>query len=171
MNERFAGSRYFSASKGFTLIEIVIAILLFGMVWMALVGTLVVGKGMEVIARHRVQATYAAQRAIELYRKNIRPSINVNEPNPMITTSTVTIDTRGTDDASDDVTGTQTITATSMDLFDVSPDWQITRYGVHLWRWRQVIVTITWRERLSFGSSFPMTETLGTYIANDPQMN
>ena len=168
-------NRHLSASKGFTLIEIVIAILLFGMVWTALVGTLVVGKGIEVIARHKVQATYAAQKAIELQR---RLPFHYVYPDHLtsVTTSTVTIDPRDPDDPSDDFTGMQTITVTAIPPF-ANPRYSTfgSDYGssveLKVAYYNRVFVKIEWRERLSFGSSFPMTETLGTYIANDPQAN
>lgn len=139
------------SKNGFSLVEMLISIGLFVLVWIALMGSILMGKTSEVRLRHKIQATYAAQRAIEGLRKQPFDNIVNNS-------SSVVIDTRGTDSTSDDLNGTQTIMVTNY------PNPPNTYY-------KRVIITIRWKERLPFGGSINSSEVLGTYMARDPQVN
>ena len=100
------------------------------------------------LAKHKTQAIYAAQQAIETLRK--QPYANIAG-----STSAVIIDSKGTDNLSDDFNGTQTITV-------------YTDAGVQYCK--RVVADIGWKE-IIFGKSRTMHESCGTYIANDPQAN
>lgn len=134
--------------SGFSLVEMLISICLFGLIWASLIGSLVVGKTLEIRSRHRIQATYAAQRAIEALRKQAFIDIVNSE-------GTVTIDTQGTVSIGDDLTGTQTVT-----VIDMAPD-----------LYKKIIVQIKWNEPLPVVGMVETKETLGTYIANDSEVN
>jgi len=129
------------------MVEMLTSISLFVLIWISLMGSVLVGKAIAVRAKHRMQATYAAQRQIESLRKQVFGAIANS-------TSAVTIDTRGTESTADDLMGIQTTTVTS-------PEAAI----------KKIIVEITWRERRLVVGSLMTTETIGTCIANDPQVN
>lgn len=133
--------------KGLTLIEVLISMLLLTIAWIAVVEVAIIGVTMGSIARHKIQATYVIQRAMEdLHRR----------PFPLITgaVTTVSIDTKGTpDNAADDLLGTQTITVTNTSPY-----------------YKKIIVEVSWSERLQMINRV-MSERAGTYICNDPQAN
>ena len=139
--------------NGFSLVEMLVSISLFALVWISLVGSILVGKASEVKSKHRMQATYASQRQIEALRKRTFSAI-ANE------VGATTIDTRGTDGTADDLMGTQTTTVT----------WpgDATSTGAFF---KKIVVNIAWREPMPLGSLLMATETIGTCIADDPQVN
>jgi Tfp pilus assembly protein PilV len=135
------------SKKGFTLVEVLVSGMLLTLVWLAAVEAIIISKIMPSVARHKIQAIYTAQRAIEdLHRKPF--SLIANN------TAVVSIDTKGTpDNVSDDLLGSQTITVTS----------QSNHY-------KKVVVTVTWNERMHLITK-AMTERCGTFITDDPQTN
>ena len=133
--------------KGLTLVEILISIMLLTIAWLAAVEVAIIGVTMGSISRHKIQATYVIQRAIEdLHRRPFTQITNA--------TAVVSVDTKNTpDNTTDDFIGTQTITVT-----DTSP------------YYKKVVVEVSWSERLQLITR-AMTERAGTYICNDPQAN
>lgn len=124
------------------------AIVLLTLVWLAAVNVMLVGKASASLAKHKTQAIYVIQRAIEDLRK--QPFGGIISGNPI----TVSIDTRGTpDNTFDDLTGTQTITVTNTDPY-----------------YKKAVVQLQWKETL-FGKTRIVKECCGTYIANDSQSN
>jgi hypothetical protein len=137
----------FTSRKSFTLTEVVVSTLLLVIIWLSAVDALIVGKYSASYAKHKIQAMYAAQLAIENLRKI--PYVNIQNSNTVID-----IDTKATpDNHADDFTGRQIIT--------VSAD---------LGYYRSVLVDIQWNEIL-LGINRPMHEYCFTYIANEPQVN
>jgi Tfp pilus assembly protein PilV len=133
--------------RGISLIEVVVGVCLLTIVWLAAVNIIVVSRGSGSLARHKTQAIYVMQETIEKLRKQTFGSIAGS-------TTTVSIDTRGTPDSTaDDFMGTQTVTVTTTDPY-----------------YKEVLVGITWNESF-FGKQKQVKEYCGTYIANDPQIN
>ena len=116
-------------------------------------GTILVGKASVARSKHRMQATYAAQRQIEALRKQAFSTIANN-------TSAVTIDTKGTGSTADDLMGTQTTIVTFPG--------DATTSGTFF---KKIVVNVAWVERMPVGNSLAMSETVGTCIADDPQVN
>lgn len=139
---------YLSARRrGFTLPEIVLSLALLLIAWVPVVEVLVMSKVAGSLAKHRVQATYVAQRAIENLHKKAFALI-------VSSTSSVAIDTKGTpDNTADDLNGTQIITVTSPSTY-----------------YKKVVVEVRWNERLP-GMTKSMSEYCGSFITNDPQAN
>lgn len=137
--------------KGFTLTEVVVSLSILLIIWLAAGSALIVSKYSASYARHKVQAIYSAQLAIENLRKNVVFASMQNSNLP------VRIDTRGTpDNAADDFNGRQVISVS-----DVAGS------GGY---YKQVLVDMQWNE-LFFGRNKTMHEYCGTYIANEPQVN
>ncbi|MDP3791854.1 MAG: hypothetical protein Q8R38_07415 [Candidatus Omnitrophota bacterium] len=134
--------------KSFTLTEAVVSIFILIIIWLSAVNTLIVGKYSASYAKHKTQAAYAAQQEIERLRK--LPFANILSSN----INGVSIDTRGTpNNTADDFKGRRIVT--------VSGD---------LGYYKSVIVEMQWSEIL-FGTNRTMREYVGTYIANEPQIN
>lgn len=135
----------------FTLTEVAVSLSILLIIWLAAGSAFIVGKYSASYARHKVQAIYAGQLAIENIRKNVLFA-NMQDSNVAIR-----IDTRGTpDNTADDFNGRQII-----DVSDVAGS------GGY---YKQVLVDIQWNE-LFFGQNKTMHEYCGTYIANEPQVN
>ncbi len=136
--------------RGFSLTEAIVSILVLMILWLAAVNAMIVGKYSASYARHKVQAMYIAQQAIENLRKTPYSLMSSSGP------AAVSIDSKGTPDTSaDNFNGTQTITVYS----EVA--------GTYF---RRVVVKISWNE-IFFGRTKQMNEYCGTYIANEPQVN
>jgi uncharacterized protein (TIGR02598 family) len=143
--------------KGFSLLEVVIAMLLLTIVWLASVGVIFISKATASHAKHKVQAIYVIQQIIEDMRKQPFGSLR-SYASTKYNGHTVSIDTRGTpNNTADDLMATPTVTVPS------SP----TDPGGY---YTQVLVSLTWTESL-LGKSKQVTESFGTYIANDSQAN
>ena len=133
--------------EGYSLTEVVVGIFLLTIVWLAAVNIIVISRASGSLARHKVQAVYVIQQAIENLRK--QPFANINS-----STTTVSIDTRGTPDVtSDDFTGTQHVTVTTPHA-----------------HYKQVNVELDWNESF-FGRSKTVKEYGGTLISDDPIAN
>lgn len=139
------------SDKGLSLVEMLISMSLFVLVWVSLVGSILVGKEAETRSRHKIQATYAAQRVMESLRKQSFASI-VSQ-----TGGSVTVDTKGTDTAADDLIGTQTI--------------NVINYPATNPIYKKVGVTIRWREGGPVGPYQMADQVLWTYISSDAQVN
>lgn len=136
-----------NCKPGLTLTEVVISLSLLVVVWLIMVGVTHVSKMSGLRAKHKAQANLVMQRAIEDLHKKPFPNIAGS-------TSTVSIDTKGTpDNWSDDLTGTQVITVASPSSY-----------------YKKVVVKLSWNEPI-LGKNKTVEESLGTYIANDPQAN
>ena len=142
-------ARLVRKSGAFTLTEVVVAIFLLTIVWLAAVNIIIISRASGALERHKVQAGYILQQTIENLRK---------QPYSTLTSysSTVTIDTKGTPDTSaGDITGLQNVT--------VSPTTDP--------YYRKVLVKITWSETFFGKLKSNITEYCGTFIANDSQVN
>lgn len=131
------------SNKGLTLVEALISTMLLTIVLLSAIEVFIVGEALSSIAKHKVQAIYVAERAIEDIRR---------KPLSLITgsTSSVTIDTNSTPDYSgDDFMGTCAITVTSPSTY-----------------YKKVIVEISWSERIA-GITKTMRERCGTFVCND----
>lgn len=133
--------------KGFTLTEIVFSIALLVLVWLTATEVIVISKVSGFLAKHKTQAIYIAQRAMEeLHRKSFSQVVSG--------TSTVSIDTRGTpDDYSDDLTGIQIITVTNPSVY-----------------YKKAAIEIVWNENLP-GTTKSTSTACASFITNDPQVN
>lgn len=132
---------------GFTLTEIVVAIFLLTIIWLAAVNVIVISRASGSLAKHNEQAIYAIQQKIEALRK--LPFADIGGG-----TTTISLDTRGTPDSTaDDLTATQIVTVTTPDSY-----------------YKKVLIELDWKESL-FGKARTVKEYGGTYIANDPQAN
>ena len=150
----------FKTKKGFTLVEAMVGIGLLSIVWIGVINIIVVGRAAESRARHKTQAMYVAQQAIEDLRKQpfgIDQHLSGGKPSLINGTYTaaVIIDDRGTTSASDDLNGTQVVTVSSPTTY-----------------YKQALVEIRWNEVMSGkNKSVTMHEYYGTFIANDGQVN
>jgi len=131
----------------FTITEVVVAIFLVTIVWIAAVNIILISRASGSLAKHKAQAAYLIQMTIESLRKQPFGSI-------MGSTTAVSVDTNGTPDATaDDLTGTRYVTVTTPNTY-----------------YKQVLVEIDWNESF-FGRAKTVKEYGGTCIANDSQVN
>jgi Tfp pilus assembly protein PilV len=138
--------------KGFTLMEVVVSLFIFMIVWMSVVGVVVVGKNAASYAKHKSQAIYIAQRAIEQTRR--QPFSNLATYAASIT-GPVIIDTRGNfSGPTNPFMGNQIVT--------------VSNYASDIYR-KRVRVEVNWNE-LVFGTVV-MREYCTTDIANEAQLN
>ena len=136
--------------SGLSLAEAVISVSILAIIWLAAVDAMIVGKYSASYARHKAQAIYITQQAIENLRKTPYALMASSGP------ATVAIDSRGTpDNNADNFNGTQTIT--------VDAEVAGTYY-------RRVAVNIQWNE-IFFGGAKQVNEYCVAYIANEPQVN
>ena len=136
--------------SGLGLTEIVISLFMLVIMWLSAADAMIVGKYSASYARHKVQAMYTEQQAIENLRKTPYGLMMSSGP------TTVAIDSRGTpDNNADNFNGTRTIT--------VDAEVPGTYY-------RRVAVNMRWNEIL-FGRTRQVNEYCATYIANEPQVN
>lgn len=126
----------FGRKRGFTLPEMLISIGLFGLVWVSLVGSILAGKAVEIRARHKIQATYAAQRVIENLRGLPYLSV-ISAPD-----TAIEIDRQGP------LFGTSAVTVSFINAYC-----------------KKINVRITWRELTPLGQSVAVSESLSTYIS------
>ena len=135
-------------ARGFTLTEVLVAVFLMTIVWLAAVNIIIVSRASGALARHKVQAMYVIQQEIEFLRKKPFSGISGG-------TTSVSIDTKGTpdDNGADDFKGTQIVTVTTPNTY-----------------YKKVVIEVDWKESL-FGKSKTFKEYGGTYIANDSQAN
>lgn len=137
----------FNSKKGFSVIEIIVAVFLLTIVWLSAVGVIIAANASGSLAKHKTQAAYLIQQKIESLRRQTFSSIAGS-------TSTVSVDTRGTPDSTaDDLTGTQVVTVSTPNTY-----------------YKRVLVQISWRESF-FGRAKTVSEYAGTFIANDAQAN
>lgn len=129
------------------MVESLVSMMLLTIVWAEIIEVVMLGASMGSMARHKIQAIYVIQRAIEdLHRKPFTQITN--------STATVSIDTKGTpDNTADDLMGTQTVTVTDTSAY-----------------YKKVVVDVSWNERLQ-SIARTMAEHGGTYICDDPAAN
>ena len=133
-----------------SLTEVAVSLFILVLIWIAAVDAMIVGKYSASYARHKAQAIYMAQQAIENLRKTPYGLMVSSGP------TTIAIDSRGTpDNNADNFNGTQTITVDAEVL------------GTY---YRKVAVNIRWNE-IFFGRARQVNEYCATYIANEPQVN
>ena len=148
-----------SSRKGFTLTEVVISLLILMIVWLSAVGSVIVSKYAASRAKHKVQAIYLAQSALEQMRRQSFQSPDFENYAATIT-GPVIIDTMGDFFNPPNIfMGNQAVKVTPVP--DIIPG------GPYR---KRVQVTVSWTER-SLGGSIPMTEYCTTDIANEPQLN
>jgi Tfp pilus assembly protein PilV len=147
ISEYFGIVNRMGTKKGFTIIEALVSIIFLAIVWLAIVNVSVISGVIGSYSKHKVQAIYVVQRALEDLHKKSFSQITSG-------TSTVSVDTRGTPDTtSDDLLGTQTITITSPSSY-----------------YKKAVVEVSWTESI-FGKNKVVRESCGTFISNDPQIN
>ena len=135
--------------RGFTLTEVLVAIFLMTIVWLAAVNVIVISRASGALARHKVQAAYVIQQTIENLRKQPFSTISSGT-----TTPPPSVDTKGTPDNDlDDLKGTQIVTVTTPNTY-----------------YKKVLVEIDWKESFC-AKSKTFKEYGGTYIAHDSQAN
>ena len=133
--------------KSFTLTEAVVSMAMIAIVWIAAFNVFIISATSYSLAKHKAQAVYVAQGAIERLRKQPFASISGS-------TSSVSLDSKGTPDIyTDDFNGAQIVT-----VYNDSP------------YYKRVIVDISWNEVIA-GKNKTIREYLSTYIASDPQIN
>ena len=140
---------FLRSKKGFSLPETVICLALLVIVWIPVVEAFIISKASGSLAKHRVQAAYVAQRAIEDIHRKSFSLLTAGSAS-----STVSIDTRGTPDSTTgDLFGTQVITITNTSTY-----------------YKKILVEVRWNERLP-GVTKTMREYCATFITNDAQAN
>ena len=127
--------------------EAVVSLCILVIVWIASFNMIVVAKASESRAKHKMEAAYVIQQAIEDMRKQ-RFALISTKPEVQ-----VTLDTRGTVFTTDDFKGKRTITVTTPNTY-----------------YKKVVVKVTWNEPL-LGKTKTLTEYGGAYICNDTQAN
>ncbi|MDD5136014.1 MAG: prepilin-type N-terminal cleavage/methylation domain-containing protein [Candidatus Omnitrophica bacterium] len=137
-------------SRGFTLTEVVVAVCLLTIVWLAAINIMVISAASGSLAKHKAQAQYKIQQTIEATRRKTFSTIT----NGVTVTNNESIDTKSTPDSTaDDLKGTQTVTVTTPNVY-----------------YKKVLVQLTWNESF-FGRRKSVSEYAGTFIASDQQAN
>ena len=134
--------------KGFTLVEVVISFFLLAMVFLAAVEAIVVSNYAASYARHKIQAIYFAQRALEEIRRLPFSSITP----PYHSTRIVAI-------SPDNFTVSCTI-----DVNSVTSPGGISSYA------NKVQIAVNWNEKF-YSSNVPAAEYCATDITNESQFN
>lgn len=139
---------------GFTLMEVVVAICLLTIAWLAAVNVIVVSRASGSVARHKIQAAYVMQQTIENLRRQAFSTIANS-------TTTVSLDTMGTpDNTADDLLGTQYVTVTTYNS-TAAPAIQ---------NYKAIRLEVDWNESF-FGRRKLLKEYCWTCIANDAVVN
>lgn len=140
--------RFKKINSGFTLIEVMAALSLLTAMLVAVPGSLVAYKYIAVYSKHKVQATYVAQRILEEQRRKVFSTLAT------MNYGAVSIDNKSTfNTAADDFMGTAAITVTSLDTYR-----------------KKVQVEVSWQERTPAGM-VTKREFCTTDIANEAQLN
>ena len=141
--------RSFHKQAGFTLLEVLVALSIFLVLFSGTAACLITSRYLSSIVKHKVQAMYWAQRFIEEQRR--LPFANLAS----IPSTSLTIDTKGAFAAAGDdgLTGKRIVTVTNIDAF---------RKGVR--------IEINWSEKI-LGGKVTMREYYSTDIANESQLN
>jgi len=133
--------------KGFTLVEVMTAVLLLGLVWMAVPGSIVAYKYIASYSKHKVEAIYVAQRVIEETRRE--PFSNIGS-----FYEGVTLDDKNTfGTTADDYLGGADVTVTSLDPYR-----------------KRLQVRVEWFERTPIGIVIK-NEYCTADISSDTQLN
>ena len=133
--------------SGATLTEVVIAVLIMGISTSAILGAFIVGKYAVERAKHRTVAVNHIAGELEEIMETAYVSVT-----PGTTNQSVTIDDRGTVDASDDLTGMRTVTVTEM---------AAGTYG-----YKKVLATMLWAD-VGWGTKSSLDESAITYITQE----
>ncbi|MFA5143862.1 MAG: hypothetical protein WC522_06845 [Candidatus Omnitrophota bacterium] len=153
-----------TSKRGFTITEVVISICLLAVVWLAAVNIMVISAASGSLAKHKVQAQYLIQKAIEDIRKKSFSSIS---------SYNITLKPEGAGVAP-----------------GRSEAWSLDEHGTPLYftddprlgarlivtvttpdtYYKKVLAQVTWRESF-FGRSKTVGEYAATYIARDSQAN
>ena len=137
-----------NTNKGFTLVEVVSAVLLLTLVFVSFLGGLMAFRYAASYSKHKVQAVYVAQRIIEEERR--QPFVSLVS----LAYGPVSIDTKGTFNTSaDDYMGTALVMVNNIDAYR-----------------KKVQVEVDWQERTALGA-VTKREYCTTDIANEPQLN
>ena len=136
------------ARHGFTLIEVVVALLVLVLVWIAGVNAMVMSRHLASRAKHKVQALYAAQRILEEERRRAFSDLASK------LTAVISLDTKGTfSSTDDDFPANRVITVTALDAYR-----------------KRVQVEVNWTENID-GAQKTVREFCATDIAKEPQLN
>ena len=139
--------RFFrSPYRGFTLTEVVVSLFVLVMTWLAIVGGLVVSRYTATYSRHKIQAIYFAQRALEEQRR--LPFVNIQSQAA-----------RNFVISPDNFAVNRTITVSSV----TSP------IGIDQ-HTKKVQVAVSWNE-IFYNKLVPASEYLATDITDEPQFN
>jgi len=139
---------------GFTVIEAVVSMALFILVWAGLAGNIMVGKAIEARSKHSMLAMYTIQQRMETIRRmNFASILNQNINN-------VTIDDRGTAAVADDLRGTMIVTVRFIPTSVAGNNFL-----------KEVVAQLTWQEIMPGGGTVAATARCGTYFSADPITN
>lgn len=133
---------------GFTVIEIIVSMILIPLIWLAISTALSVNTMLISEYKHRAQAVFVAQGILDTLRAGNYVDIVpvINQP--------ITIDTRGTVVTTDDLLGNINVLLVTS-----------AAYYSH---YKKVTVSVNWDENTVGAGVKNITETLATYISDDP---
>ncbi len=134
--------------KGFTLVEVMTAVLLLGLVWVAVPGSIVAYNYISSYSKHKAQAIYVAQRIIEEERRKLFVNMGGSF------WEAVTLDDKNTfGTTADDYMGGADVTETPLDAYRM-----------------RVQVRVEWFERTPIGVVIKY-EYCTADISSDTQIN
>lgn len=140
--------RVLGQKRGISLVEVLVSIAIVLIFLLAAATTIINGQFLTSYAKHKLQATYAAQQILEQTRRLTFANIVSQASTP------ITLDTQGTyNTTADDFLGNVIITVISLDAYR-----------------KQVQVQINWKEQV-LATKIDMREYYSTNIANDPVPN
>lgn len=136
-------------NKGLTFVEVLVSSMLIIIFLTGAAGIILNSQLLSGLARHKLQASYAAQQILEQQRRRAFSSIVSQGAAP------ITLDTKGTYAATaDDFTGIVIITVTNISGSQ-----------------KKVQVEIDWPERLFTGDQLTLKEYYATTITNEALLN
>ncbi len=137
-----------SGSKGFTLIEVAVTILIVALAVVGLLTSFVMGRLHTAVARHRNQVVNLVRARIEEVKAKGYDYLNAFDPNAFVETGVVLDIGQDRESPSDDLTCTRTTHITDTDADGVL----------------EITVTLDWEERLMTGEQ-DFSESLFTIVA------
>ncbi len=137
-----------SRSKGFSLVEVIVPMLIVVLAVVGLLTSFVMGRVHTALARHRNQAINVVRARIEELKSKGYDYLNAFDPNPAVETDVVLDAGRDEESLDDDLTCTRTTHITDND-----GDGAL-----------EIKVTVTWNERVTSGQK-DFSESLFTIVA------
>jgi prepilin-type N-terminal cleavage/methylation domain-containing protein len=137
-----------SRSKGFTLVEVAVTMVIVALAAVGLLTSFVMGRLHSGVARHRNQAINLIRARIEEVKSKGYDYLNGFDPNPSVETGVVVDIGQDGESPSDDLTCTRTTHITDTDADGVL----------------EIALTVDWQERLMSGEQ-DFSESLFTIVA------